>query len=134
MNETELERTAARLGEQAARTLDAERIAERVMARLEGPQVIGISRRPVVRWVLGLAAAAMLMVAVGLALSPENRPVNQSAMTGTVLPELDGLGVDQLEQLLQSWPASSSTLEQESGPSPELDTLSLKRLLRTLEG
>jgi hypothetical protein len=134
MNETELERTAARLGEQAARTLDAERIAERVMARLEEPQVIGVSRRPVVRWVLGLAAAAMLMVAVGLALSSENRPVNQSAMTGTVLPELDGLGVDQLEQLLQSWPASSSILEQESGPSPELDTLSLKRLLRTLEG
>ncbi len=134
MNQTELERLAARLGEREAGTLDPEQIAERVMARLETPQVHEISRRPVVRWTLGLAAAAMLMVALGLALSPDDRAANQSAMTGTVLQELDGLGVDQLEQLLQSLPASSSTLEQESGPSPELDTLSLKRLLRTLEG
>ena len=52
----------------------------------------------------------------------------------SVLQELDGLGVTELEQLLQTMPATSSTLPQDPVPLYELDTLSLKRLLRTLEG
>lgn len=134
MNETEMERLAAGLGERAARTLDPERIAERVIARLNEPRVIAFRRAPLVRWLGGLAAAAMVVVAVGLALRPATRVSGQSASRSTVLQELDGLGVDQLEQLLQAMPATSSVVPQESVPLRELDTLSLKRLLRTLEG
>lgn len=134
MNDTELERLAARLGERATSDLDAGKIAERVIARLEEPRVIAISRAPFLRWVGGLAAAAMLLVALGIALRPSSRPVDESAMTGTVLPELDGLGVDELEQVLQTLPTTSSSLPEETVPLQQLDTLSLKRLLRALEG
>lgn len=134
MNETELERLAASLGEKAARTLNPERIAERVIARLDEPRVIALRRAPLVRWLGGLAAAAMVVVAVGLALRPATRVSDPRASQSTVLQELDGLGVDQLEQLLQAMPATSSVIPQESVPLQELDTLSLKRLLRTLEG
>ena len=134
MNETELERLAATLGEKAARTLDPERIAGRVIARLEEPRVIAFQRAPLVRWLGGLAAAAMVIVALGIALRPATRVSDQSASQSTVLQELDELDVDQLEQLLQAMPATSSVIPQESVPLQELDTLSLKRLLRTLEG
>lgn len=135
MNDSELERLAATLGERAARTLDPERIAERVTARLDEARVIAFPRRaPLITWLGGLAAAAMVIVAVGLALRPVARGSNPGASPSTVLQELDGLGEDQLEQLLQMMPATSSTLQQESVPLQELDTLSLKRLLRTLEG
>ena len=134
MNETELERLAATLGERAARTLDPEQVAERVIARLDEPRVIAFRRAPLVRWIGGLAAAAMIMVALGLALRLATRVSDQTAFQSTVLQELDGLDVDQLEQLLQVMPATSSVIPQESVPLQELDTLSLKRLLRTLEG
>lgn len=134
MNESELERLAASLGEKAARTLNPERIAERVIARLDEPRVIAFRRAPLVRWLGGLAAAAMVVVAVGLALRPAAQVADPRASQSTVLQELDGLGVDQLEQLLLAMPATSSVIPQESVPLQELDTLSLKRLLRTLEG
>jgi len=134
MNDTELERLAARLGNRAADALDAGSIAEQVIARLEESRVVVSSRATVIRWLGGLAAAAMVIVALGLALKPDGGAANQSAMHSSVLQELDGLSVDQLEQLLQTMPTTSSTLQQESVPLQELDTLSLKRLLRTLEG
>lgn len=134
MNETELERLAARLGERPARALHPDKIAEQVMARLDELRVIAFSRAPLLRWIGGLAAAAMILVALGLALRPGGRPVDQSAMSGTVLPELDGLGVPELEQLLQTMPVTEASLPEETVPLQELDTLSLKRLLRALEG
>jgi hypothetical protein len=134
MNENELERLAARLGDSAAKTLDAEKIAERVLARLDEPEILAFRRAPVIRWIGGLAAAAMVIVALGLALTPGTRSPDRSAVQSSVLQELDGLGEDQLEQLLQTMPATSSTLPEEPVPLRELDTLSLKRLLRTLEG
>ena len=134
MNDTELERLAARLGQRAAGDLDPEKIAERVIARLDEPPVIAIHRVPMIRRAAGLALAAMLLIALGLAFRPSSRPVDQSAMTGTVLQELDGLGADELEQLLQTMPVTSSTVPDETVPLQELDTLSLKRLLRALEG
>ena len=133
MNETELERLAASLGARAARRLDPEQIADRVIARLDEPRVIAFRRAPLVRWLGGLAAAAMVVVAVSLALRPAT-PVADQGGVSSVLQELDGLGVDQLEQLLQAMPATSAVIPQESMPLQELDTLSLKRLLRTLEG
>lgn len=133
MNENELEQLAARLGDRAAKTLDAEKIAERVIARLEEPEIVAFRRTPIIRWTFGLAAAAIVIVALGLALKPGPR-ANPGEVQSSVLQELDGLGVDQLEQLLQTMPATSSTLQPELVPLQELDTLSLKRLLRTLEG
>ena len=134
MNENELEQLAARLGERAAKTLDAEKLAERVLARLDEPENLAVRRAPVIRWIGGLAAAAMVIVALGLALRPGNPGTSRVTVRSSVLQELDGLGEDQLEQLLQTMPSTSSTLPQNAVPLRELDTLSLKRLLRTLEG
>ena len=134
MNDTELERLAAGLGHRAAATLDSGKIAERVIARLDESRVIVSYRASAVRWLGGLAAAAMVVIALGLALKSNRPAANESVMHSSVLQELDGLTPDQLEQVLLSMPATASTLPQESAPLQELDTLSLKRLLRTLEG
>jgi len=134
MNEHELERLAARMGEGAASRLDAEKITERVMARLDEARVVSRAPTRTIRWIGGLAAAAMVVIALGLALQSGPRLSTRTVTQNNVLQELDDLGVTELEQLLQTMPSTAATLPQESVPLHELDTLSLKRLLRTLEG
>ncbi len=57
------------------------------------------------RWLAGLAAAAALLFLAGRFLGgPGPFPAEQTATHATVLPELDRLNVDQLEELLQAMP------------------------------
>ncbi len=133
MTPEELERLAAGLGREAGEGVDSERVATRVLARLEEQKVVLLaSRRRLVRWIGGVAAAALLLLAVGLALAPAAGP--DRAGTETVLHELDQLDAEQLEELLEIMPVTASALPPESSPLSELDTIKLERLLRSLEG
>lgn len=137
MTEQELEQVAAGLGARPADAIDTDRIAARVLARLEEDPILAMPRsRGVVRWLAGLAAAAALLFLAGRFLGGPGRfPVEQTATHATVLPELDRLSVDQLEELLQAMPVvNASTLPIEKMPLQELDTMNLERLLRSLEG
>ncbi len=133
MTEQELEQTAARLGVKQVESLDAERIAGQVLARLATePVAVPLFRRPAVRWLAGLAAAAAIALAVRFTvLSPASEPGSVS-----VLNELDDLGTAELEDLLESIPITAGAIS----PFPEhdsrndLDSTNLVRLLRSLEG
>lgn len=140
MTEQELERTAARLGEAEVRFLDPERVAERVLARLarEPMAVVRPLHRRLTTWLGGLAAAAAVLVTLRLTvLSPAARaPDRATALTTNVLTELDGLGARELEELLEAIPAPAGQIgpNPESVPWAELDSGSLERILRSLEG
>jgi hypothetical protein len=73
MTEEELLRTAARLGEQAVQQLDETRLAQTVLTRLATEPVV--AARPLSRrtWVLGLAAAAAVLLVLRLSL-PGSKP------------------------------------------------------------
>ena len=139
MTEQELERTTERLGEAQVRSLDAERIADRVLARLAAEpagEVRPLHRR-VTPWLIGLAAAALVLVALRLTvLAPADSSGRPTALTTTVLQELDGLGTRELEEILEAIPAPAGDIgpNPESVPWSELDSSSLERLLRSLEG
>jgi hypothetical protein len=133
MTDLELERLAAQLGEKPAEALDAERVAARVLARLEQEPVVSLNPAGrAIRWVGALAAAAALILAVRLAVAPDASEPSGSQVT--VLQELDQLGADQLEEILQSMPVTVSALPLETVPLQELDSIRLERLLRSLEG
>ena len=134
MTEEELLRAAARLGEDQAGQLDSGRISERVVARLASePAAVHPIRRPAVRWLVGLAAAAGLVLLVRLAVmpSPTSSPPQLS-----VLYELDGLGTVELEEILETIPVTAAALDPGSDAVPwkDLDSTDLERLLRSLEG
>ena len=134
MNEQELERLAGKLGVEAAESLAPERIAARVLARLEDPPVLELPpRRRVVPWALGLAAAALLVLTFRMVL-PELRSAGPARGQQTVLHELDQLNADQLEQILETMPATGNGVAPESAPLETLDSIKLERLLRSLEG
>ncbi len=130
MTEQDIERLAATLGQAPAEAVDPDQIAAKVVARLGFP-----ARRRAVRWLVGLAAAAALMLLAGrFLLGPGSRPIERAAEQPSVLQELDPLSVDQLEELLRSMPVTASTLPLETIPLQELDSTNLERLLRSLEG
>ena len=135
MTEAELIRTAARLGTDQVGALDPDRVAERVIARLAAEPAAKVLplRRRVAPWLVGIAAAAALLIVLRLTVlpSPPSPPTSLS-----VLYELDNLGTYELEEILETIPASAT----ESAPAPgkmpwsDLDSDKLERLLRSLEG
>ncbi|MGQ0701505.1 MAG: hypothetical protein ACT4PM_00045 [Gemmatimonadales bacterium] len=139
MTERELEQSAARLGDAEVRSIDTERIVERVLARLAAEP--GAEVRPVRRrlkpWLIGLAAAAAVLITVRFTvLAPTTRPPDRLTALSSVLPELDGLGAGELEEILEAIPAPAGELvpNPETVPWTDLDSGSLERLLRSLEG
>lgn len=129
--------TVRRLGDTAAGQVDADRVSQRVMARLA-------SDRAARRWkigggIAGLAAAAavVLMVRVAAVQSPSGAATTPSVATALHVPiaELESLDTQQLESVLD-W------LDQPigSGAAPDaphlgdLDDVQLERVLRSLEG
>jgi len=136
MTEEELRHAAARLGEAAVRDLDGERVARIVLERLATEPMLPVRRiRPlVVRWSLAAAAlAAALLLFMQLPTAP-TAPTPPSSPT-TVLHELDGLTVSELQVLLETLPpAADAAAHPEPASFDELDAKSLERLLRSLEG
>ncbi len=123
--------------------LDAERITKTVIARLQAhPQTSALgmeSRRP--RWwrpVVGLAAAAAVMLTVTLVRSRIDEPVVATAPVhaATMLPELDELLPGEMEVLLASMETEQASQEP-IGPLPRLGDLTdveLEQLLKEVEG
>jgi hypothetical protein len=139
MTEEELLRTAAKLGDSVARALDEQQLARRVLARLASePSETLLLRRPRRRWLLGLAAAAAILLVLRLAIQPAvNSPAGpaDAATTQTVLHELDDLSTAELEVLLETLPpAAGAAVHPDPGSFDELDAKALERLLRSLEG
>jgi len=141
MTEEELIRTASHLGDQVVRDLDGEGLAQRVLAQLAAKPVTASPVRWMRRgWLIGLAAAAAVLLVLRLTLpgsSSSNGSTTPPASTSTltVLHELDGLNSGELESVLESLePAAGAITHPEGGSLDELDTKSLERLLRSLEG
>ena len=136
MTEDQLLQAAAKLGEDAVRTLNGQRVARVVLERLatEPSEPARRIRPIVVRWFLGVAAAAaaillfMRLPSTASLLSSPSSPV-------TVLHELDDLTASELQLLLESLPPAADAAAHPEGASfDELDAKSLERLLRSLEG
>lgn len=135
MNDEELERLASRLGRDAAHGLDLERLAGRVLARLEEAQRAAAAMRSrTLRRVMAMAAVLFVALLGWLAFEPRVEREGGLAVPGTVLHELDQLDADQLEMLLETMPVTAATVPPEPVPLQDLDTTRLERLLRSLEG
>ncbi len=133
--EWRLHRAAAHLGGRLP-ALDPARIATRVHRELaeSRPDVLPLTRRRPVRWALGLAAAAAVVLAVRL-VGPSRGPEPAAAVVpGVVLSELDDLTGQELASVLEVVEGDRP------GPSivePGLGDLTadeLERLLRNWEG
>ncbi len=138
MTEEELLRQAARLGEHAVEHLDEAQLAKTVLARLATAPAV--AERPLHRrhWVVGLAAAAVILLVVKLSLPGGESPPDSAEVTApaaSVLHELDELTIPELEAVLESLPPPVSMTAHPESPSLDgLDARSLERLLRSLEG
>ena len=135
MSEEELLQAAGKLGEDAVRGLDEQRVARAVLERL-ATEPVAAPRRvgSTVRWLAGVAAVAaaiLLMVK-----SPTTPPSSPSSLSSpSVLHELDDLSASELQLLLESMPASAvAPAHPDPSSLDQLDTKSLERLLRSLEG
>ena len=129
-----------RIGAAQLAGFDPARVAAGVRQRLaaapaEAP--VRAARHPG-RWLAGLAAAAVVVLAVRTVI-PKGR--GRPAQTGqpatavvSVLPELDGLSAPQLEEVLQSIPPAAETLDHvEMAPLTVLNASDLERMLRSME-
>jgi hypothetical protein len=122
---------AAVLGEGLG--LDVERVADAVVRRLAAQPAPTLSRRGA--WVLGLAAAAAIVIVLFEA-GPRRAPEVAPAAAPTVLSELDDLTHDELLTVLDALdppPADGGAIPEAS----RLEGLSpgeLERVLRSLEG
>jgi len=138
MTEEELLRAAAKLGEHAVEHIEEAKLAKAVLARVASEPAVAslpLHRR---HWVVGLAAAATILLVVKLSLPGGENPTDSADVTTpavTVLHELDDLTVPELETVLESLPPPASvTTHPEPRSLDGLDAKSLEQLLRSLEG
>jgi hypothetical protein len=136
--EWDLIRVAQGLGAGVVASLDTSRIAERVARRMTEagpampPRVLG----PATRWLIGLAAAAALVLAVrpwrlGDSVTNLSNPV----AAVSVLNELDDLTPLELESVLEALPTAAEAVPHvETAPFGDLEPQDLERVLRSLEG
>lgn len=136
--EVELVASVRSLGLARLAGFDADRVAARVRSGLATRPVEAPGRAPwrAGRWLVGLAAAAGIVLAVRL-----GTPAGQLATQGpsapvllSVLHELDGLTTGQLELVLQSIPPATEALDHvEMAPLGDLSTTDLERMLQGME-
>jgi hypothetical protein len=140
MTEDELSRTAATLGDRVVQSLDEQRLARAVLARLaEEPSDTGPATPRVRRgWLLGLAAAAAMLLVARLTLTRSAGSIagpEAPVPTLTVLHELDDLSAAELEVLLETLPPpAGAAVHPDPASFDDLDAKGLERLLRSLEG
>ena len=136
--EWDLVRAAQGLGAGVAAALDTGRVADQVARRLAeaSPVVRPRAVGPTTRWLIGLAAAAALVLAVrpwrfGGAATNRSNPV----AAVSVLNELDDLTPTELESVLEALPSAAEAVPHvETVPFSDLEPKDLERVLRSLEG
>lgn len=112
-----------------------EQVASAVLARLHQSTVLPLRRGPRVRWIVGLAAAAVAVVFFNVL--PRGVPGDAAVVpvrAPTLLPELDELLEADLEVLLAMFPATGDA---PMGVVPRLGDLTddeLQTLLAEVEG
>jgi hypothetical protein len=137
--EWDLVRAAQGLGGDVAAALDTGRIAERVARRIadSDPAVTPQGLGPARRWLIGLAAAAALVLVIR-PWRPGHSPVmnlRERAAAVSVLNELDDLTPAELESVLVALPPAADAVPHvESEPFGDLEPQDLERMLRSLEG
>jgi hypothetical protein len=122
------------LGLAVEQQIDAAAMAAGVLERLRREALRRQSPRirfpTVVRWV-AVAAAAVLAITVFRGRGPDDSvPL---AIEQALLPELEGLAADDLEQVLEVLPAEALVREGAGGTS-DLNEDELSSVLRSLEG
>ena len=125
-----LERLARRLGEREAAAIDPASMAQRVEARLREP--VSQPRRVWMRWWVPLAAAASVILAVGLGL--QMRGDGTGVEVAAVPAEIADLETDELEEVLDSLAIDVPVSELVSVGLYELTETELAALLETMEG
>jgi hypothetical protein len=126
------------MGADVVVALDTGRIAEEVVRRVAEagpaarPRVLG----PATRWLIGLAAAAALVLAIRPWLPGRSVPNPSNAVAAvSVLNELDDLTPSELESVLEALPTAADAVPHvESAPFGDLEPKDLERVLRSLEG
>jgi hypothetical protein len=110
--------------------VDPDRLAAAVVARLAAPP----ARRPSSGWVVGLAAAAAVVV-FALQAGPGKPTVPAPAPAATVLSELDDLTHDELLTVRDALdPLPDDATVPVATPLGDLSPGELERVLRSLEG
>lgn len=135
--ELEMLAAARRLGASQLAGFSPMRVAASVRRRLDAETRETPTRagRRWIGWVAGLAAAAVIVFALytGRTKAPDLQS-GAVPLLANVLPELDGLSAPELEEVLQSIPPASGSLEHvDKSPLTELDANALERMLRTME-
>ena len=134
MNDSELERIAARLGDRAAARLDVDQTAAAVLSRLR-------TRERAVSWSTGpillrLAAAVVLAVGGGLygyrLFSGSTAP--GTAVANVEVPALQALASNELEEVLDSLSTDAPASEVIAVGLQNLNNDQLTELLRQMEG
>lgn len=129
-HDDELSRLAQRLGEREAAGIDPAAMARRVGARLREPAPV---RRPMwMRVWVPLAAAATLILAVGIGLQPWAG--DDAAQVAAVPAEIAELEADELEAVLDSLELDVPVSELVTVGLYELTEDELSTLLETMEG
>ena len=140
MTEDELARTAARLGDRVVQSLDEQRLARAVLARLAEEPSDSSPTTPRLRrgLLVALAAAAAILLVVRLTVTSPSAPATGPESAGpslTVLHELDDLSAAELEVLLETLPPpAGAAVHPDPASFDDLDAKGLERLLRSLEG
>jgi len=132
--EWNLVRAARTLGHDRAERVDTARIAATVTRRLEAPVTSpGVLSRHA-RWALGVAAAAVLALAVFSARGGTPSAATPSDARIAVLHELDGLTAAELEVVLETIPpAANEAIHVESAAIGDLSASDLERMLQSME-
>ena len=124
-------RAAAKVGAGIERDFDVARAAHAVTERLRHHRPL--HRRPAVRTLIGLAAAAAIAFVFLRPVVPT--PTAPAATEARLLPELDSLNVEELTLLADA--IEPPLAETPLGADPaltDLDSTQLTRVLRSLEG
>jgi len=132
MNEVDLERIAARLGQRAAARLDVERTAAAVVNRLRHePQVRAWYRSSTL---LRLAAVVVLMVSATLfSYRLRQRPAAE-VPTAPVVASLQTLSSEEMQEVLDSLAIESPASETMAADLHDLSNEQLTELLHSMEG
>lgn len=122
-------------GRGAVPEIDLDAVARRVQLRLTNRRPdVSLRLRPAPRWVVPLAAAAALVLAVGLStLTPRRTLAGPQVVS--ILPELRDLETAELEAIFEVIPvATPSVLPPLGAGLSDLTDNELERLLAAMEG
>ena len=131
MNERDLEHLAGRLGRRDAQSVDPDRVAGRVVARLDAAERRSPGRGW--RWAV-VGAAAVLVGAVGFGLRSDKTVEGPTGPASAItIATLDALSSEELDEVLDSLSVAAPVSDQLAGLD-DLDAGQLSELLARMEG